>query len=274
MPSKNKSRVFKPPALEPLPNPYPTASNAPTPLGTLSILPRELRDQIYGHVHSVLYHIINSSEPNLIWGSVGQRGYGLPMLTLSKAIRQECLAALFKKAVFMLDNVGYAGKAVRKPKDIPFIDQILNVKYVVFLLEPNDMPEGIAKPVEFFSGTEVLRNRCSVQLYLGSTIGMLSVQSPLIIAIKGLTGFKIVTLHSRSCGGGFAREFGDNTDALRSALEPSLGPSIIREDWENGVPWELTFRPRDYIAKRDRAKTVSSKLGDEENGSLPQVGNS
>ena len=268
MPGENKDGAFEPP-----PNPYPTASNAPTPLGTLSTLPRELRDQIYGHVHNEVYHISNSSHvSNLKWRSLGQYGYELPMLKLSKAIRQEFLAALFDKAVFMVDNVGCTCGTAWKRKQIPFIDQILNVVYSVFLIHPNDMPERIAKPLEFFTGTEVLRNSCSIKPYFQSPMSV--VQSPLMIAMKGLTGFKIVTLKLTAHASWVDGQFRDVTDAFRSGLEPSLGPSIIRKDWDYGFVSELTFRPRDYIANRNKAKTVSSNLGDEENQSLPQVGNS
>ena len=312
MPSENKDRASKPPALEPPPNPRPTASNAPTPLGTLSTLPRELRDEIYRHVHDHEYYTSDCmGEDCHKWCSQNGESLGLPMMTLSKAIRQEFLAVFFGEAVFVLENVEHAGGTIWIRELIPCIDQILNVRYVASLfllgrmstykisrifrdsrLVKKVMSKSSAKPVEFFTGTEVLRNSCSIELRSGTPTVMPVFQSPLIMAIKGLTGFKIVTLkltsdawrwsrdEARIVNGGnlsdadYAEEFRGMANAFRSALEPSLGPSIISEDCDKGLAWELTFRPRDYVANRNKEKAISSSLGDEGNGSFSQVGNS
>ena len=235
-------------------------------------------------------------------------------MTLSKAIREEFLAVLFRKAVFVLKKIGRVRRTACKREQIPFIDQILNVGFVASLFLPGDLPiykaspalkdprkakkymsKRSAKHVEHFTGTEVLRNSCSIELRSATPRVMPVLQSPMILAIKGLTGFKIVTL---KLGTGVCRwsldrarmiKGGDLTDAVyavefvefrgianafRSALEPSLGPSTISEDCDKDFAWELTFRPRDYVANRNKVEAMSSRSGDEGNASFPQVCNS
>ena len=315
MPSEDKDRTSQPPAPEPPPSPRPTASTTPTPLGTLSTLPRELRDEIYGHIHDHEYYTSNPmGEDCRKWRSRRNRSLGLPLMILSKAIREEFLAILFDKAVFVLRKTGRARGAICKREQIPFIDQILNVGFVASLFLPGDMPIHKASPmlkdprkadkymskrsaklVGFFTGTEVLRNNCSIELRSATPRVMPVLQSPMILAVKGLTGFKIVTLKlgtgvrrwsldkARMVKGGdlsdadYAAEFTEfrgMANAFRSALEPSLGPSAISEDCDKDFAWELTFRPRDYVANRNKLKAISSRSGDEGNGSFPQVGSS
>ena len=234
-------------------------------------------------------------------------------MTVSKAIRQEFLAVLFGKAVFVLQNiVEPIIMATWKRKQIPFIDQVLNVCYLVSLFPPSDMrddkfsrmlrdshnanifmSERSAKPIEFIMGTEVLRNSCSIELDSATIRVMPLLQSPLFMAIKGLTGFKVVTLKLTTprswrwsqdkvlmVNGGhqsdadYIEEFRGMANAFCSALEPSLGPSLISEDCDEGLTWELTFRPQEYVANRNKVEAMSSKSGDEGNESFPQVGSS
>ena len=234
-------------------------------------------------------------------------------MTVSKAIRQEFLAVLFREATFMLqDNVEPVIMTTWKRKQILSIDQILNVYYEVPIFPPGDMldyevskmlrdprkvnkfmSEKSAKPVEFFTGAEVLRNSCSIELRSATIRVMPVLQSPLIMAIKSLTGFKIVTLNFRSSewrwrredtsifdganlsDADYIEEFRAMANAFRSTLEPSLGPSIISEGCDKGgLFWELTFRPREYVANGNKVEATSSRSGDEGNGSFPQVGGS
>ena len=312
MPDEIQGRASKPHPHESPPNPRPTASDAPTPLGTLSILPRELRDEIYRHVHDHEYYTSNFMGENCgKWRSRNDESLGLPMMTLSKSIRQEFLAVLCGKAVFVLDSTGRAGETTWERKRIPFVDQILNVRYIASLIHPS-MPfselsrilrdpriakkflsERSAKPVEFFTGTEVLRNNCSIELHSVTRTVIPVLQSPLIVAIKGLTGFKILTLKLRLDAWNWSRNdvlifyeenqsYADQivglrgtANAFRSALEPSLGPTIISENYDKGIAsFDFTFHPRDYVADRNKGKAISSNLGDEGKGSFPQMDSS
>ena len=314
MPSENKDRSSIPLALELPPNPRSTASNTPTPLGTLSTLPRELRDEIYGHLHEQTYHIsLYPQKTDFKWRSVRNNTDELPMITLSKAIHQEYLAVLFGKAVFVLGNVDRKGGAMWESGEIPFIDQIQNVRYTASPGLPGHIPthevsrifrdrrlvkqlmsKTSPKPIEFFTGTAVLRDTCSIELHPILQKVMPVLQSPLIMAIGGLTGFKIVTLKltsgtwkwSRSLAlsgrelsdAEHAENFRGAANAFRNALEPSLGPSlgpiIISKDYDNRLALELTFRPRDYVASRNKVTAIPSELGGEGSESLSQVGDS
>ena len=274
MPSEDKGREFKAPVLVPWPNPSPSASDTATPLGTLSILPRELRDEIYWYLHDYEYWLRDSVyKPRCKWWSRDFGSYRLPMATLlSKAIRQEFLAALCGKAVFRLHDFTGTRGCITKREHIPFINQILNVDTVVSLICgcahgrcQHDNSEAWVKPIEFFRGTEVLRNSCSIEIYSRSQKWTSDVQLPLITVMKGLTGFQIVTLQLSSVTIGHGASPRNMAKIFRSALEPSLGPSIFNEDYDKGRPWKLTFRPRDYLANKNKVKAISSRSGDEGN---------
>ena len=229
-------------------------------------------------------------------------------MTLSKAIRQEFLAVFFRKAVFVFECLDFAGGCLWKRERIPFIDQVLNVGYVTSLFPPGDMlhvldlvprdctdrrvvekimSETTAKPLEFFKGTGLLRNSCSIELRSAPARVMPVLQSPLLIAIKGLSCFRTVTLKlvltawrlSKNeihisdgrilYSANYIQVFRRLAHAFCRVLEPSLGPSIISENRDIFPSWELTFRPQDYIANRDKVKAISSRSGDEENESFP-----
>lgn len=273
MPSENKGNALEPPALEPPLDPRPTPSITPTPLGTLSTLPRELRDEIYGHVISQTYNsTIHPLDANLKWSGYAHWSEELPTIQLSKAIRQEFLTILFSKTEFIFDYLSPARMTVWKREGSPFIDQILSVAFIIY---PRDRAERMAKSVEFFTGPEILRNKCYIGLYLIAPSEVLGTHSSVTTAIKGLIGFKIITVRLHLVDGQLAANYGDIANALRSELEPSLGPSIITgRDWDKGVGSELTFRPRDYLARKNKGQVISSGSRDEGNGSLPQMGNS
>ena len=192
------------------------------------------------------------------------------MVALSKAIRQEFLAALCGKAVFRLDCFAGTCGPILKREHIPFINQILNVDTVVSLSCDcahsrcqHHNPEAWVKPIELFTGTEVLRNSCCIKIYSESSRWTSEVQLPLITAMKGLTGFQIVTLKPSWIFVGSPRKMAKK---FRRALEPSLGPSIFNTDYKRGrAAWELTFHPRDYLANRNEVHEVSSSLRDEGN---------
>ena len=283
MPSTSDDLTSRVPPLEPSPDPHSTASSMPTPLGTLSTLPRELRDEIYGYVHDHVYYTSVSMYDGGKWRSLENKSSGLSMMKLSKAIRQEFLTVLYAQAVFVLEGFErFDGTAWEREK-IPCIDQIMNVRYIASLGSTVHMliydlnstirnghhakfiPERSAKPIEFFAGTEVMRKSCSIELSFTTPWDMHILQSPFINATKALTGFKIITLKLESCDGKY---WGDNTqrykgisnaddaiglravaNAIRSTLEPSLGPGVIIEDPDkvvclDNISLNITFHPR------------------------------
>ena len=127
-------------------SPVPTrelpASKLPTPLGVLGTLPRELRDEIYRHFCHQDYHFDGESvlpcrkwtatEDSSTWNSIRN------IVTVSTAIRRELLTILYANAVFNFDvPIGKVSKT-RTRNDIPFVDYIKNVRWIIYLWVMSD----------------------------------------------------------------------------------------------------------------------------------------
>lgn len=282
---------LKPHPPKPSLNPQTPASTTPTPLGTLSVLPRELRDEIYSHVCEREYEFGRFSDRlHRKWHSNGNTD--LPMLTLSKTIREELLAVLHAEAVFSIRSARYFQNKAWTRNDIPFIDHIQRVglstavcalsdehcnESMLDLREANEQLSKMrAEPTSFFAGTEVPRKTCVIEFILCTPKTMLILQSPLFDAIKHLTGFKTVTLKISSIREHWGPQdaliyIGEDTsfmdhavgfaaiiDAIGSALEPSLGPNVISEAIVlQGIGWKITFHPRDYLSKQEKPEAGS-----------------
>ena len=275
--------------LRPASNPCISASTGPTPLGTLSCLPRELRDEIYRHVGGTKYYLSSPFKPYYQWhtGDTGDRDIVSPIVTLSKSIRQEFLAILYAETLFVIrDTTDFCSGTWRR-NGIPWIDQIQNMMYVRSLFLYNDedyndygyvpsewarnITQKYAEPVSFFAGTEVLRKSCVVELYDLTPKAILLLESPFINALENLTGFKTVVVKLTTSSGMWCPEdavkyieggpscrdqaagFWIIVDEIKYRLELSLGPSVISE--ANGehstLGWELAFHPQDFLAKKN-----------------------
>ena len=102
-----------------------------TPLGDLSVLPRELRDEIYSHVCNEGFSY-NFHDGGGILGDKGSQiwcGLGLPMLKVSNGIRDEFQAVLHSKGVFEIGE--NTGSIPIQRNDIPFVNDILNITVFV-----------------------------------------------------------------------------------------------------------------------------------------------
>ena len=323
MDSSNKDHAPTPPPLQPALDPHSTTINPPTSLGILSKLPLEIRNEIYRQVHEHKYWSYNCDNPqsgDRKWLSINRQG--LPTVTLSKAIREEFLAALLTGAVFVFFDAGVVRPNIWTRNKILFIDRIQNVRYMRCLDIDSDishvgtldgwignvhqqrrddlvMLKQIAEPISSFTGTEVMRGNCSIKLICITPKVAPLLHSSFFDAIRSLTGFRNVKLTlslvneadwrngalrsgvgppSTDC----AIEFRALADTMSTALEPSLGPSVIREDnkkrpvcpkRDDGLyfpRWKITFHPRDYVFKEKNVKLSSSAKRDEENESLPR----
>ena len=255
--------------------------SSPTPFGTLSILPRELRDEIYRHLLNRQWpYYFNDSH----YGDIRKwMGDGLFMLSVCKAIREEFLTVLCSERFFELHHYSLSDKI--QHSDIPFLYMISNVIIGLDVYPMSDntnkFEPSITKPepISFFNGTSVMRNVCLIELYRcmpGSLLSLL--KSPLMHAMSELTGFKTVRLtfstykldwleyddglsekarqHIRetfysleTCPG-----FDDFVLRTSNALEPTLGYfAVTRVSWidESGL-WgqRVTFHPRGHPTKR------------------------
>ena len=93
-------------------------------LGTLSILPRELRDEIYSHMcnQTCPYRFV---KPACWLTGLKWDGKGRFMLEVSKAVRKEFLTVLYSKGVFEMDQHSVLPYTQRS--DIPFFNDISNI---------------------------------------------------------------------------------------------------------------------------------------------------
>ncbi len=296
----NNEAYVSAPSLEVGINPSMLTSIAPTPLGTLSVLPLELQNKVYSHLYVRYIRLYQRSSH--MWNHMDDAD--IPIKRVSKRVREEFLDVLYAEAVFIIDDYHLS---IRERTDhrILFIDRIQNLKYLASMYLESDkastedladlhqvneaLTEKTAEPISFFTGAEVSRKTCVIELRDITPKALLIIQSPFIDAIKGLTCFRTVVLELYS----FARDWcpedalayvqGDPSnanhvvrfraiaDAMSRALEPSLGPSVIgkisskKGVWRTGM---ITFQPRDYKKKKNDLKTI---LGDEGNESLSQV---
>ena len=251
-------------------------------LGLFSILPRELRDEIYGLVCK-FYQF----EPPYVasiykrGGFIKWYGCGLPMLQVSKAVREEFFLIFCSKGIFEFLNPMFVDKI--QPIDIPFVDCISNIKIGTYLVPDGngcyDRYRGTfslkPEPVSFFGGTSMTRNICMIELYNcgpRTLSGLLS--SPLMHALSLLTGFKTVQLSfftdmqqwlKWDAGESIlnaVHDFGTcpGFDVLviriSTALEPTLGAfTVTREMAPYKQVWQrwsshVTFHPQARIPKQ------------------------
>ena len=263
-------------------NPTTPDCSSPTPFGTLSILPRELRDEIYRHLlnRQWPYYFSDDSPDEDIQKWMGN---GLSMLSTCKTIREEFLTVLCSERFFLLNHYSLSNKI--QHSDIPFLYMISNVIIGLDVYPMSDHTDkfepSITKPepISFFNGTSVMRNVCLIELYGCMPRSLLSLlKSPLMHAMSELTGFKTVRLtfttykaiwleyddglseearqHVRetfysleTCPG-----FDDFVLRTSNALEPTLGYfAVTRVSWiDRSGMWgqRVTFHPRGHPTKR------------------------
>ncbi|KAM0804165.1 hypothetical protein BDR22DRAFT_921707 [Usnea florida] len=283
-------------SLSPAPGHELPTSKAPTPLGRLGILPRELRDEIYRHLCNQDYHFDGVVLPCREWTPTGHSSTWPSirnMVTVSTAIRRELLAIFHANAVFEFDvPIGRVSKT-RTRNDIPFVDHIKNVRWIIYLWVMSDTScnkynipyehlnqriSELTSGISLFTGPDISRKSCVIELQFCTPRAIQILQSPFFNGIKLLTGFKTVEIKLLAekkdwCPkdaltyGGESESFRDRAagfkmfqNAVLTALEPSLGPSIVT-GWNGqtrfNLTWELTFHPSDYVqSKKSEAMEI------------------
>ena len=286
-------------SLSPVPSHDLPPSKLPTPLGALAILPRELRDEIYRHFCNQTYYFDGESVlPCRRQFPSGRfsKWYSIKNITtLSTTIRREFLAILHANAVFKFAvPIGESSKT-RTRNDIPFVDQIKSVRWILYMWIMSDKTcikhnvpydhlnrriSGLTSGMPLFTGTDIARKSCVVELQFCTPRTIQILQSPFFNGIKLLTGFTTVKIKLQAqkedwCPrdaltyGGERESFQDRAvgfkifvDAVTTALEPSLGPRVITGGNKKGpfdFAWKLTFCPGDYVqSKRSEGSEVVS----------------
>lgn len=236
------------------------------------------------------------------------------MLAVSKTIRQEFLAILHAEGEFVIEEKlsmkAWFPRAWTR-NDIPFIHQIQNVEFNTSVCTWSDeyyIAHGFDYPREndkilktdavamsFFTGTDVLRKTCVIRFYVPMKPKMILIlQSPFFGVIKHLTGFATVVLRMLSkekdwlardvltyigedpSYKNYAVGFRVLVDAMSSALEHTLGPSVISLDSGNHQyqdEWTITFRPQDFNSKKKNLDPCSTSRVNEVNEALSLFGN-
>ena len=220
MPPKKKARACKKKVAHPQEGGNQALSKASdlTPLGTLAILPREIRDEIYSYFcpHKTYKFKDNTYHDVRVkwscWPGRPMPEINRPMLgQVSKAVREELHAVLYSKDVFYVSHFPFSVKTQRS--EIPFFDFISNISIKVKLLRMSDIswygPRGKlspedeeeflmtikAEPIMYFTGNSIMRNTCAIKFrHCGPKVLPTLLSSPAMAAISQLIGFNTVQL--------------------------------------------------------------------------------
>ena len=195
--------------------------HAPSPLGTIGILPRELRNQVYGRLIGKRYH---AHHPQTIVHPQGHRQFpkycphvwkqltakGLSLLVTSAAIHEEMSEVLFK-ATFHFDRDIDASDVLIALPYTRFTDRMMKIEidYDAILhqlqldYDPVDVDQrmvdfsrALPGPLIFFGGDKIQRDSIQLGFWVGPwpEINLSISETPLFEAIKHLIGFKTVTV--------------------------------------------------------------------------------
>lgn len=241
------------------------------PLGTLSILPRELRNQIYSHVCSPSYYYTTWYDKSRmtdrqIW--YGESEDSLSLL-VSKMMHAEYRSVLYSDGLFEIDRFAFSNKIQRNY--MPFVNDICNVSILLDLDHPYERRispsyEGQrissirAEPVSYFTSGSRMRRKCRLELRNYSQNALLLLQSPLIRAISRLIGFKTVQLVFSTKPKYWDKDM-EPYESLKTiihgiscALEPALGSFTVHADSDEPYPWSqyVKFHPHGHQIMKSR----------------------
>lgn len=249
----------------------------PTPAGNLGILPREIRDEIYGYMlrlncsnkwrrDSDVYIPLRSLLKRKPCFRLGKR-VDHRILDVSKCIGQEAREVLCWQGIFGLES-----SPLTFLREISIVDPIMNVR-MGNKLTPRDEIKGFS----LFAGAKVLRKAFVMRIDWRMEREHRVMTPPLIEMIKQLIGFKTVTFQIYpliNASRMYLTARGDPEEALecwreadwdggfnsfvaafRREVEPALGPSTE----ESLATWHtlathhdvaVIFHPRDYLSSK------------------------
>ena len=236
-------------------------TNPGTPLGSLVVFPREIRDEIYRHILAKRYKAFHSpalsfsqcyDEPNPFPFALAEHqkstGPDLLVLGLSKAIREEAITLLYSEGVFCFYSWNWRNdKPVLQYPNIEIINRMMNIEvfygyddgwfeeqtphYVsdsdIEWFTSHQYGSIAACPLDIFQGDTITRKSIVIDVQLGydGSYATLMTKSPLFGALKQLTSFKTVTLR-------LTAEF---------LCEPRGTHDYRLVEWERAGQWEKLF---------------------------------
>lgn len=218
------------------------------PLGSLSGVPRELRDELYAYLvpakidlNPLLdgHQYLTSKLSNSLVST-------LAILRLSRTIHEEAMTVLYCRGTFRLLLPYHRIRDFRVPS---ITDRIMNVEFSYRMLVQDIHTIEIARdfdaatyssltaPVTLFGGNSIQRKSALIEIWISewSSYTINTIFSPFFEALKQLTGFRKVTLKlkaprrpiydaQRSC-----QVLESALTRFNSALEPTLGTGVMSE---------------------------------------------
>lgn len=200
-----------------------------TPLGHLSVLPREIRDQVYyqliakhyrGYYSNAIIRPANYGKHHHFYTLSTRRRRktytGLVILRLSKVIHEEAMPILYTRSIFNFEKIFvYGGPSSPIPKSLntKITDRLMKIE-IGYNMELDDRPldytevraqqyrasrffcKAPSGPLEIFRAGDVQRNSMTVMLELDdwASYAFKLKTSPLFLAIKEFTMFRSVIL--------------------------------------------------------------------------------
>lgn len=254
---------------------------SPTPNGNLGVLPREIRDEIYGYV------LRTNPEDNYVSfsdfiPSVPSSSGALqnPIFGASTCTRQEAMQVLCSMRRFLVSS--HFDLINAQITDMALVNYVKDVRVGPIILTLEEK----LKAISLFSGTEVLRKVFVFYITCHKDASGEIIEPPLVEAVKQLTGFKTVTLdvtsepsqmHDEPKDSSYDAWLDDDPDtrfnalihALSQALEPALGPSIKNEFRSTFFEWtyyhtDLIFHPQDHLSGKAQATKTHSDVQKDE----------
>lgn len=229
-----------------------------SPLGALSVLPREIRDKIYSNLFGKQCEVDLAAAIRPLQSSQKPwTGSQLGIIFSSKSIREETLPLLSSTTFVVYHNLGRNEIISSKAPNVGFVDRIMNVRihYEIpwsQMYTHDSSSSGPAfRAINLFKGPNIKRDLIIVDLivvqWLRNSPNIMD--SPLFEALKNLTGFESVVLRLSARANAYFPLLKDTPEdmiiawvateqweelyggflfllpAMGQKLEPTLGPS-------------------------------------------------
>ena len=268
--------------------------NTPSPLGALSVLPREIRDEIYRNLFAEKKYFWHNIMFSTIFTSPSDAEYAVSVLRLSKAFNEEAIPIMYSEGTFCFRY------ALQEPTEfVGQHDSIYSMTKVEFFYDASleselnfnhneDLDWNLSRfydcaragSLDLFQGDTIVRDSIIIVLLLCEFWGhaAMLIESPLFVALKQLTGFKAVTLRlaieEEECDAWprpkLFRRLRPIIKAMSEFLEPTLGKSIVVSELPADDPdawllpsaaevFEIVFHPQDHQTAVSRKKRENAE---------------
>ena len=252
-------------------------------LGTLTKLPREIRDEIYRYLVKGSYHLLH---PVPFFVHPRQRRnrdkFDPTALHLSKTTYHEASEVYFSESTFAI-NLFYTEGMIKVPQQS--FDRMISVAFLVRYDErdPNNDNGAIWETtIEQFIGAKTIRGSIHIVFDIQSSLKFTIVPNRIFYSSRSLTGYRVVYLEAfiafgqvnRDTSGSPAAEEAikksdEKGDLLIAAvlkdLEPSLGPAILHRPTSQPdrcrFSFLLEFHPQKFMEKIERASEIVNPGG-------------